>query len=232
MFKSSKLDVNNFSEYFVDISDVFTEEVDADGLKALLSAFLEISQFSSGEAFIVGHLGFAELKVTYSSNNGQWQNQVAVEPSHLATRSMHTLQTEFTITGQDSYLVMNYAFPLRVRGMALGVVSLSQMGSHPMKDSTVKVLQNLADVAATVIDRTHCINQTRSLVGQLQTALDTRIVLEQAKGVLAERMKVDLPIAFQFLRNTARKEQLPIHKVASQIVAAIPENVQSMNVAN
>ena len=61
--------------------------------------------------------------------------------------------------------------------------------------------------------------QTRTLVSQLQGALDSRVVLEQAKGILAERLKVDFPTAFQELRNTARREQRPIHHVAAEIVS-------------
>lgn len=223
---------SHIAEYFVDISDVFTDEVDAEGLQTLLAAFFSISHLQSGEAFLIGHAGLIEQAISYSSHNSEWNINGKHEPSHLATRALHTLQTEFTVSGHDSSISMKYAFPLRVRGSALGVIELSDSSSSPIDATTLSTLQNLADLAASVIDRTHCINQTRSLVGQLQTALNSRVVLEQAKGVLAERMQVDFPLAFKFLRNQARREQLPLHQVAQRIITELPQQNQSMKVAN
>jgi ANTAR domain len=55
---------------------------------------------------------------------------------------------------------------------------------------------------------------------QLQTALDTRIVIEQAKGVFAERVGCDPEAAFSVLRREARSKRLKLHELASQIVSA------------
>jgi AmiR/NasT family two-component response regulator len=79
-------------------------------------------------------------------------------------------------------------------------------------------LQNLADIAATSIDQSRQLQQNRILVNQLQSALNSRVILEQAKGILAERMKVDFPTAFAELRSIARSSQRPIHQVAADIV--------------
>jgi AmiR/NasT family two-component response regulator len=59
------------------------------------------------------------------------------------------------------------------------------------------------------------------LATQLQNALNSRIILEQAKGVLAERSKTDCVSAFGELRQMARRAQLPIHQVASEIIANV-----------
>lgn len=232
MAEFARNELTNIAEHFVDISDVFTEDVDADGLQTMLAAFFNISHLTSGEAFIVNHLGMVECSAKHSAEVGKWEKLHISEPSHLATGAMHTLQTEFTISGQDSQVIMKYAFPLRVRGLALGVVELSDTNAQPLPEFIIVALQNLADLAASVIDRTHCINQTRSLVGQLQTALNSRIVLEQAKGVLAERLHVDCPVAFKYLRNQARREQIPLHQVAQRIISDLPPHGQPMKVAN
>ncbi|GAA4523239.1 ANTAR domain-containing protein [Amycolatopsis samaneae] len=62
----------------------------------------------------------------------------------------------------------------------------------------------------------------RRLVTQLQTALDTRIVIEQAKGVLAERHQITLHEAFTRLRKRARDERRRLHTVAGSIVGTLP----------
>ena len=56
-------------------------------------------------------------------------------------------------------------------------------------------------------------------VDQLQTALDSRIVIEQAKGLLAERLGVGLDDAFEVLRSTARGRRVRLHDLAQQLLA-------------
>lgn len=53
---------------------------------------------------------------------------------------------------------------------------------------------------------------------QLQTALDTRLVIEQAKGILAERLRVDLEEAFSVLRHAARSNSVKLHALATDVV--------------
>jgi len=52
----------------------------------------------------------------------------------------------------------------------------------------------------------------------LQRALDTRVVIEQAKGVLAERFDVDVQEAFRLLRRSARSNRMPLHDLAERVV--------------
>jgi AmiR/NasT family two-component response regulator len=55
---------------------------------------------------------------------------------------------------------------------------------------------------------------------QLQTALESRIVIEQAKGVLAERFALGIDESFRLLRRAARNNRMPIHKLAGSVVAS------------
>jgi ANTAR domain len=63
---------------------------------------------------------------------------------------------------------------------------------------------------------------------QLQSALETRIVIEQAKGVLAERLHVDIDRAFELLRRGARSHQISIHGLAARVVSEdrTPDEIQ------
>lgn len=55
---------------------------------------------------------------------------------------------------------------------------------------------------------------------QLQTALDSRVVIEQAKGVLAERFGIDMPAAFALLRRAARSSRRSVHEFAADVVGS------------
>jgi hypothetical protein len=59
----------------------------------------------------------------------------------------------------------------------------------------------------------------RERAAQLQRALDTRVVIEQAKGVLAERLGCDVNAAFEVLRHAARNTRTSVHELAAQVVA-------------
>jgi AmiR/NasT family two-component response regulator len=56
--------------------------------------------------------------------------------------------------------------------------------------------------------------------GQLQRALDSRVVIEQAKGILAERYGVGVNEAFRMLRRGARSNRIPLHELAARVVAS------------
>jgi hypothetical protein len=67
----------------------------------------------------------------------------------------------------------------------------------------------------------------RERAQQLQQALDSRVVIEQAKGMLAERLGCDVRTAFEVLRHAARSERRNIHDLAGQVVA-FPVTPQSI----
>jgi len=62
------------------------------------------------------------------------------------------------------------------------------------------------------------VTELRARVAQLQTALETRIVVEQSKGILAERFKLRVDDAFLLLRYAARSSRMNIHDLAHEII--------------
>lgn len=212
---------HNIAEVCADLVDVLTDSVDTESLHTLVSIFLEISGATMGSAFTVDGVNEIEDGVTLTRSPGNLIPSEYSNMSYVAQRSLHTLQTEFAVTSNASHIHYEYAFPLRVRGRSLGAVVLHNTHSHLLKEDVTALLQSLADIAASTIDHTHQVLQNRTLATQLQNALNSRIVLEQAKGVLAERSKTDCVSAFGELRQMARREQRPIHQVASDIIATI-----------
>lgn len=209
------------AEMFADTADIFSESVDDDALHSLTSNYLEISGFHIGTVTLLGtsESVLKSVAVTPSGERPSFLN--GEEPTLLTLRSTQTLKPEFAVTNNRESLFYEYAFPLRVRGHALGAIHIMADHVEPLDEAMVCVLQCMADLAASAIDQTHHVNQSRSLVSQLQGALDSRVVIEQAKGVLAERLHIDPPSAFQRIRTIARREQRSVQSVASEIVSNI-----------
>ena len=98
------------------------------------------------------------------------------------------------------------------------------MGVPPItraEDATHE-LDELRRRVAQLQDQVQELDELRARVAQLQTALESRIVIEQAKGVLSERLKLRIEDAFLLLRYAARSSQKNIHEVAARIVSGGP----------
>lgn len=201
-----------FADLLADVADVFAHRVDEDGASALLQACLEVSGATDGTVYLDDIAGRLEVLASTLPTSS---DQIST-PSPVVTRSLVSMRPESA--SHDG--VVSRAFPLRSRGHAIGVVELRFGRDYSPAVSASNAVQSLVDLAAATIEHLRTLEQTARLVGQLQTALDHRVVLEQAKGVLAERLGVDCHAAFREIRNTARREQKPITDVATSVIAS------------
>lgn len=110
------------------------------------------------------------------------------------------------------------ALPLRLRDATIGTLGLlrSHPGEAPPED--VMAAQAFADVATIGILHERAIRESSILSEQLQAALSSRIVIEQAKGVVSQTRGVPIDQAFDIIREYARAHQLRLGRVAAQIV--------------
>jgi len=106
------------------------------------------------------------------------------------------------------------AVPLRLREQTIGALNLLSATPAPMDESNVIVARAFADLATLSIVQHRASTEAQRLNEQLSAALTSRIVIEQAKGVLAERAGVDLSEAFSRLRAYARSGNLRLTDVA------------------
>jgi GAF domain-containing protein len=120
-----------------------------------------------------------------------------------------------------------HAVPLRPRDEHIGGLNLFSARQPPISQASRRVIQALADVATIGILQQRSLNGTTLLAEQLQSALNSRVFIEQAKGVLAESGKTDMGRAFQALRSYARSSNQRLSSVAQQLVSRSldPESV-------
>jgi len=112
-----------------------------------------------------------------------------------------------------------YALPLRLRDTIIGALNLFSAKPGSMPEADVRLAQALADVASIAILHDQATREIEIRGGQLQHALDSRVVIEQAKGVLAERSQIDMATAFNRLRTYARGHNMQLTAVAADVVA-------------
>jgi GAF domain-containing protein len=110
------------------------------------------------------------------------------------------------------------ALPLRLREVTLGALNLLSATRTPMTGADVIVARGFADLAALSIVQHRVSAEAQQLNEQLSTALTSRVVIEQAKGVIAERAGVDLSEAFSLLRAHARNTNQRLTDVAQAAV--------------
>lgn len=111
------------------------------------------------------------------------------------------------------------ALPMRLRSEAIGALNLFRVSRERPDDADVAICRALADVATIGLLQERSVREARVLADQLQSALNTRIVVEQAKGVLSERAGIDMNVAFDLLRTYARTRNLRLGDVARDVVS-------------
>ena len=112
--------------------------------------------------------------------------------------------------------------PMLVEDVRIGAMNLYHARPHEWSQEELEVAQVLADMASGYIANHRTLTESRRLADQLQKALDSRVVIEQAKGVLAARHQLHIDDAFQHLRARARSTGRKLHDVACEVVAEQP----------
>ncbi len=105
-----------------------------------------------------------------------------------------------------------HALPLRLRGAVIGALNLFHLEAGRMPQAAVDAAQALADVATIAILQHRAALEAQFVNEQLNHALNSRIVIEQAKGIVAQREGLNMEQAFSTLRNHARDRNLPARR--------------------
>jgi GAF domain-containing protein len=111
-----------------------------------------------------------------------------------------------------------HALPMRLRGTIIGALNLFYLEPGEMRQVDIDSAQALADVATIAILQHRAALEAQVLNEQLQQALNSRIVIEQAKGIIAERQHLNMEEAFSMLRGHARDNNRPLVEVARAVI--------------
>jgi GAF domain-containing protein len=119
-----------------------------------------------------------------------------------------------------------HAFPMRLRQQVIGALNLFGTDTGEMSPRDVRIVRALADVATIGLLQERAIRHGEGLTEQLQAALDSRIVIEQAKGALAQIHGSTPDQAFERLRSDSRRNHARLSQVAHAVIhdpGSVPE---------
>lgn len=221
------------SAAFVRLADTLTAEYDmVDLLHTLLDECVAVLALSAGGLMIADSLGHLELLASTS------ERADLVEVMQLAAGAgpcIECFTTGISVSVADikdtqerwpqfSAEALKQGFrsvlavPLKLRGQIIGTMNLFANTVGAVGDRDAAMAQALADIATIGILQERAIRETSIITEQLQRALDSRILIEQAKGVLSELGSLEMDEAFAALRGYARDHNLTLRLVAEKVV--------------
>ena len=125
---------------------------------------------------------------------------------------------EFAARARQCGYAITHAIPMRCRNTVVGVLSLFSGASDPIGDADLGLGQAMADLAAIGITQRRALAGGAETASRLREALEGRILVEQATGILAERMHLSMDDAFAMLREHTGRNGLPLPDVARAVV--------------
>jgi GAF domain-containing protein len=111
-----------------------------------------------------------------------------------------------------------HAVPMRLRSRTIGALNLFGHEPGPLTADDAAIAQAFADVATITLLQERAARESALINEQLQRALNSRILIEQAKGVIAHTSNVDMSAAFSLLRGYARAHNQTIYETADKII--------------
>lgn len=124
----------------------------------------------------------------------------------------------FTPAAVEAGFWATHALPMRLRGQVIGVLNLFTDQQVRLSQDDIAVAQAMADIATIGLLHERNLHEQTVLSEQLQTALHSRVLIEQAKGMLAARAQISVSEAFARMRRHARRDGVTLTAVATAVV--------------
>ena len=218
---------------FVELADTLVDDFDVVELLTLLAdRCVEVLDVSAAGLMLVAPEG--ELRVVASSSEEmrlvelfELQAQEGPCPDcyrigePVAARNLTDDETRWPQFGPVALKAgfrSVLAVPMRLRRVTIGALNLFRSEEGMLDDADLIAARALADVATIAILQHRATLQAHIVIDQLNHALNSRIVIEQAKGVIAERAQLDMDEAFTWLRLHARGHNLLLADVAQAVI--------------
>ncbi|TWP48664.1 GAF and ANTAR domain-containing protein [Lentzea tibetensis] len=227
------MSVENLAETFVELADTLVAEFDpVEFMHLLADRCVDTLAVDAAGILLVDHHG--ELQVVGASTERTRLLEL-FELQHRRGPCMECYVTgaqvsltdlgsvpqrwpDFSAMAVDAGFAAVHALPLRLRSETIGALNLFTARPGALDPAIIRIAQAMADVATIGLLQARVISHRELLAEQLQTALQGRVLIEQAKGVLAERLQVDMGQAFEMLRHYARSHNQYISVIAEAVI--------------
>jgi transcriptional regulator with GAF, ATPase, and Fis domain len=228
------MSVENLAETFVELADTLVADFDPiDFMHLLANRCVTTLGVDAAGILLADHRG--ELQVVGASSDRARVLEL-FELQHRRGPCMECYLTgePVTITGfteppqrwpEFSSVAVTagfgavHALPMRLREQTVGALNLFTVNESALSETRLRVARAMADVATIGLLQAQVISHQELLAGQLQNALQSRVLIEQAKGVLAERLRIGVSEAFHILRQYSRNHHLHLSGVAEDVIA-------------
>jgi GAF domain-containing protein len=138
--------------------------------------------------------------------------------SDIRTEQAMARWPRFAAAAQEAGFAAVHAIPMRLRDQVIGTLNLFSTASGALAPAVARVARALVDIATIGILQERALHQQELVASQLQVALNSRVVIEQAKGIVAERLRVTPDEAFLVLRRYARDHNHPLTQLAGDVI--------------
>jgi hypothetical protein len=226
------MDSERLSTTFVELADTLVADFDVlDFLHLLATRCTQLLDVSAAGVLLADPAG--HLRVMAASSEQvrllelfQLQNDQGPcldcyhtgRPVHVTDlAAVEARWPRFTTQAREHGYGAVMALPMRLRDDVIGAMNLFS-AAPGLDDADIQVAQALADVATIGILQHRAQHQSDTVVTQLQTALNSRVLIEQAKGVVAERLRTTMDEAFTALRAHARGNHRHLSELAQAVV--------------
>lgn len=222
------------AQIFVELADTLVDDFDAfDFLHTLTDRCVELLQVDGAGVILSDQRG--RLQVVASTSNQakdlelfELQNDegpcldcfnTGAIVANLDLEVAQQRWPQFSAALMQAGYQSAHAVPLRLRSHVIGAMNLFCFDQLTLGTNELELAQALADVATIGLLQERAAQESDLIAEQLQTALNSRIVIEQAKGVLLALTSVGVDESFRLMREYSRRTHTPLREVAAMVIA-------------
>jgi transcriptional regulator with GAF, ATPase, and Fis domain len=220
------------ADVFVELADTLVDDFDViEFMHVLTGRCVELLEVSAAGLLLTDHDGTLQLVAASSERTRllelfqlQTDQGPCVDcfrsglPVSVADLTAVDRWPRFSAAAAQIGYVSVHAMPMRLRTHVIGALNLFDTRAGTLPAASLRIGQALADVATIGLLQQRAITRGDTVTEQLQTALNSRVLIEQAKGVLSERLRLDMDAAFALLRAGARNRNRRLSDLARAVV--------------
>jgi transcriptional regulator with GAF, ATPase, and Fis domain len=223
------------AETFVELADTLVVGYDLmEFLQALTERCVELLEIDAAGLLLAGADGALRL-VAASTEQARmvellqlqhdegpcpdsFRTGLAVIVSDIGSPQAAARWPRFAAAAAQLGLAGVHSLPMRLRDQVIGTLNLFSTAPGGLDPAVARAARALVDIATIGILQERAIRERELVAGQLQVALNSRVLIEQAKGILAERLQTSPDEAFLLLRRYARNHNQALTQLAGDVI--------------